>query len=127
MSSRLLPTACAACRPHPDSRMLRPTADLPPALAGRRSPLHLNGLGSAHPVPPEKAERGRSPCQTPLLARSLTFLPLFLKANFATILQPARWPSADQPPAPIAYVCLTLVLLSAVVSANPRLEFKREV
>jgi len=46
--------------------------------------------------------------------------------NFAAKLLPPSWLAAARLQVPIVYACLTLVSLSAVVSANLRVVLKRE-
>jgi len=50
----------------------------------------------------------------------------FPAMNFAAKLLPPSWLAAARLQVPIVYACLTLVSLSAVVSANLRVVLKRE-
>ena len=84
-------------------------------------------LRSVRPAPPEKVLRVlRLRLQMRRLARHFeASTPLLAKKFVAASPLPHR-PAAASPQLPTEYARLTLVSLSAVVSANLRIEFKRE-
>ena len=100
---------------------------LRPAPAGSRAPPRRAVLVQRMPGRPEKSAPGRRPCQGRGCWRAVSrFGRRLAGMQFAAAGPPPRCSCSSRPTVPIGCARLTLVLLSAVVSANLRNEFKRE-